>query len=244
MELRKSIVYFAIVLSCLFFGFLLLTVRETVVFGFPVSVPVFGAPSFAMKLFLFSKTFLVPEGVPIVALGPMSSFVAPIIMAFLVATLLSFPVGLYLIVRFLRPALRPRERKTLLRYIAPSIFLFYLGCAFAYFFIIPKTFSILYGFAPPLEVVTFFALDDFIASVFFLTIAIGFSFLFPVVMVTASRIGLIPREFWLLHWRGAVASVIIFSAIITPDGSGVTMILLSVPFMLLYGLGTVISLKR
>ena len=44
---------------------------------------------------------------------------------------------------------------------------------------------------------------------------------------------LVPAQFW----RAAGVSAIILSAIITPDGSGVTMAILSGPLFLLYGAG-------
>jgi len=228
-ELKKTIVRFAIVFFLAFSGLLI----------FPSD-----GPSFAMRVFLSAKESLIPAGVPVVALGPMSSFVAPIMMAFLLALLATFPFGIRSIVRFLRPALRPNERKALSTYIIPSLALFYAGAALAYFIIIPQTFAILYSFAAPMGVAPLFALDDFISSVFFLTISVGLAFLLPIVMAASSRIGLVQPGFWIRHWRGAIAFSIIFSAIITPDGSGITMVFLSVPLIVLYGVGAIAARPR
>lgn len=225
-ELKGMIVRYAIVLFSVFTGLLALP---------------FGAPSFATRLFLSAKESLIPEGIPVVALGPVSPFVAPIMMAFLVALLATFPFLIHSIIRFLRPALRRGERKALSRYVLPSLVLFYAGCLLAYFVIIPKTFFILYSFAAPLGVAPFFALDDFISSVFFLTISVGLAFLLPVFMAASSRIGIIPPGFWFRHWRGAIVSSILFSAVVTPDGSGVTMALLAVPLVALYLLGAIVA---
>ena len=56
-----------------------------------------------------------------------------------------------------------------------------------------------------------------------------------------SRLSVIPHEWWWEHWRGALLTSLILSAVITPDGSGVTMVFLFVPLMLLYGIGAVLS---
>lgn len=227
--LKKTIVRFAIVFFLVFSGLLI----------FPSD-----RPSFAMRGFLSAKESLIPAGVPVVSLGPVSSFVAPIMMAFLVALLVTFPFGLWSVVRFLRPALRPDERRTLSAYVVPALVLFYAGCTLAYFVIIPTTFSILYSFAAPMGVAPLFALDEFISSVFFLTISVGFAFLLPVFMAASSRIGLIPSGFWIRHWRGATLAAILFSAIVTPDGSGVTMAFLSAPLIVLYGIGVIAARPR
>lgn len=227
--LKRTIARYVLVLFSVFVGLLALPLE---------------GPSYAVRQFLSAKETLIPGGVPVVALGPVAPFVAPITMALLVALLVTFPFGLWSVVRFLRPALRSGERRALARTIVPSLILFYSGCSMAYFIIIPRTFSILYSFAAPMGVAPFFALDEFISSVFFLTISVGIAFLLPVVMAISSRLGFVPQSFWLRHWRGAIFSAILFSAVVTPDGSGITMVLLSVPLIVLYGIGAAASTRR
>jgi sec-independent protein translocase protein TatC len=241
---RNMFLRYGAVFAIVFVGALTLTPKTFIISGWHLSLLTVGSPSLAVKFFLSAKSALIPAGIPIVTLGPVAPFVAPFVMAFLIAVLLTFPVGLYLIIKFLYPALRPGERKTLLTFITPSLTLFYAGCALAYFLIIPKTFAILYAFAAPMEVAPFFALDNFISSVFFLTVSVGFAFLLPIFMVVLTRIDIIPARFWTGHWRGAVACVVIFSAVVTPDGSGVTMVLLSVPLIGLYMTGAVVAMPR
>jgi len=227
--LKRTIARYVLVLFSVFVGLLALPLE---------------GPSYAVRQFLSAKETLIPGGVPVVALGPVAPFVAPITMALLVALLVTFPFGLWSVVRFLRPALRSGERRALARTIVPSLILFYSGCSMAYFIIIPRTFSILYSFAAPMGVAPFFALDEFISSVFFLTISVGIAFLLPVVMAISSRLGFVPRGFWLRHWRMAVFLAIFFSAVITPDGSGITMVFLSIPLIVLYGIGAAVSVRR
>lgn len=225
-------------------GLLTLTLREQSIGGILVAIPAFGSPSLATKFFLAAESFLIPAGVSIVALGPVSAFVAPIAMAFLLAFLITFPYVLYSFVCFITPAIQEGERRTLYAFLLPSLALFYLGCAFAYFLLIPETFSILYSFATPIGVTPLFSLDSFISSVFLLTTSVGLVFLFPVAMVMLTRLSVLPRGFWLKHWRSAVMCSVIFSAIITPDGSGVTMLFLLVPVALLYATGAFLSSRN
>lgn len=225
-------VFFAAFGVMLLFAFQMITVAgQTLWFVAP------GSPSFATQIFLAAKDFLVPVGVPVVALSPMASLAASVTMAFLMSILLTFPLGLYLIARFFWPALHRSERRGLVRYILPALVLFYGGSAFGYFVIIPQTFDLLYAFAAPLDVAPLFALDDLVTSVFLLTLVTGCVFLLPIAMMALSRVGLVEKSVWRRHFRGAVVSMVIFAAVVTPDGSGVTAALLSGPLIALYVVG-------
>lgn len=243
-ELKGRIGRFVGVFLLVSFGLLSFTIHKVALFGVMVPVVVFGAPTLATQAFLSAKASLIPEGIAVVALGPVSSFLAPVMMTLLLALLITFPFGVCSIAGFLRPALRPHERQALSRTVIPALILFYLGCALAYFVIIPQTFAILYSFADPMGVAPLFALDDFILSVFALTVAIGLAFLLPIIMVLLSRIGLVPGAFWIRHFRGALLGTLIFSAIVTPDGSGVTMVFLSLPLLGLYGIGAFLARSK
>lgn len=242
-ELRGTILRPLILFFIVSLALLVLSLGETTIGGLHVPVPVIGTPTLATEMFLSAKSFLVPPSVLLVALGPVSVFMAPMVMSFLISLLITFPYMLYSFEHFLRPALFPMERRVVYKFAVPSLILFYLGCAFGYFLIIPKTFSILYSFAAPIGVTPFFSLDSFISSVFLLTVSVGIMFLLPVLMVLLTRLSIIPHEQWLTHWRGAIVASLIFCAVITPDGSGITMIFLFIPLILLYGIGAALSRK-
>ena len=235
----KPLILFLIVSLAL----LVLSVGEITIGDLHIYIPVLGTPTLATEIFLSVKSYLLPHDVLLVALGPVSVFVAPMIMAFLISLLVTFPYLLYSIETFLRPALYPKERTVIYRFVLPSIILFYLGSAFGYFFIIPKTFSILYSFAAPIGVTPFFSLDSFVSSVFLLTMSVGAMFLLPVLMIILTRLSIIPYDRWLKHWRGAILTSLIFCAAITPDGSGITAVFLFIPLMVLYGIGAILSKK-
>lgn len=202
-----------------------------------IPILTFGTPSLATQLFTIMKTSLVPQSVSVIALDPLTPFIAPISIAFMTAFILSFPYLLFALARYISPALYEQERRSIFTLVISSVVLFLFGCVFAYTILIPSTFAILYSFAEPLGVTPFFSLDAFIKTVFGVTIATGIAFLVPIAMIILSFAGFVPVAFWRTHWRIATLVVLAFSAIITPDGSGVTMAILFVPLMLLYGLG-------
>ena len=56
-------------------------------------------------------------------------------------------------------------------------------------------------------------------------------------MAILSASGLVKVQFWIKNFKYAVLIIIIFGAIITPDGSGITMWFISIPMLLLYVIG-------
>src|SRR3989344_764043 len=241
-ELRLIFIRFAVLLFILAFILLSTSFAWTnwTVFGTTkIPVLVFGTPSLSTQLFTLMKAYLVPEGVSIITLGPLALFLAPISVAFMVAFILSFPYFLFSLARYIAPALYERERRHLFVLFFSSVALFFFGCIFAQAILIPYTLTTLYSFAGPLGVAPLFSLDVFIGMIFGLTISSGIAFLAPIVMILLSSAGFVPAAFWRVHWRASAVLVLAFSAIITPDGSGVTMVILSVPLMFLYGVGAV-----
>ena len=71
-------------------------------------------------------------------------------------------------------------------------------------------------------------------------VAFGVSFQLPVIMWAVSKAELVTPKFWRRNLRYAVLILIIFGALITPDGSGVTMWFISITMLILYVAGMLI----
>lgn len=211
------------------------------IFGSEFIIPNFSQNSLAAMFFDLIRRDLLPEGVKLVAISPLSAFVSQVTVSLLLAFILTFPFLLFKLSGYLSPTLRGNEKKSIIRIFIPSIILFFAGALFAYFFLIPETFRVLYSFNAIIGAEPFFLVSEFISWVFVLMFAVGIMFLLPIFMYLLGRLGLISPNFWRENWRGSLVVFLVVSAVITPDGSGVTMVLLSVPLMALYGLGMTLS---
>ena len=187
---------------------------------------------------------LLPSGVQLIVTNPLSAFLAQLQISLSLAFIFTLPFFLYKIMKFLLPALYPNERKALIRTLFPSTFLFFAGCLFAYFLLIPATFTVLYPYAIAIEAVSFFSVQEFITLVFGIMLVCGIMFLLPVFMVFLTFFGIIKPDFWKKNWRYALLIFVIFSAIITPDGTGITMGILAAPLTGLYFLGSLIAARK
>jgi sec-independent protein translocase protein TatC len=62
-------------------------------------------------------------------------------------------------------------------------------------------------------------------------------------MYAISASGMVDVKFWRKNIRYAIVAIVIFGAVITPDGSGVTMWFIAIPMIVLYVAGMV-SIER
>lgn len=238
---RQVVAVFAVACGFFFFG-----PAQVVIFDQSIMVPVVAPYDSFVAVFLhYMQTDLLPSNIVLIALGPMSAFNTLIGLAFLLAFLITFPYLLYELVRYLSPALQGAERRALLLVLLPAVLLFGSGCIFAWKFVIPATFSALYAYTAVAGIASYFAIDAFASTVIMFMFATGIFFLLPIFMVMLTLLNIIKASFWRQNWRQAVLTFVIVSAIITPDGTGISMMLLAVPLGGLYAVGTgVASMQR
>lgn len=223
--------------------FFLFGLKKIVIFGQELFLPLPSGNSFTVQVFNKIRADLLPPDVKLLVTNPISAFVAQILLSMLLSFLLTTPFFIYKIILYLRPALFPQERRAVILSLLPLTFLFLCGAAYSYFFLIPATFKILYPYTTNIGAVAYFSVSEFIHYVFGLTLSVGLMFLLPVFMTLLSWLGIIRAEFWKNKWRFALLLFLIGSAIITPDGTGVTMVMLFLPLMTLYLAGYVFAYK-
>ncbi|MCW9054564.1 MAG: twin-arginine translocase subunit TatC [Candidatus Pacebacteria bacterium] len=221
--------------------FFLFGLKEVVFFERVFMLPLPTNPSFAADFFNQMVVDLVPHEVLLVVTGPLAAFIAQIKIALLLAFVFTLPVFLYRFVHYLSPALRGREKRTIFAVAFLSALLFALGGLFSYLVLIPPTFDILYVYTGAIDAAPFFTVNEFVGLVLSFVLATGILFLLPVVQVLLTRLGIVSPQFWRQQWRYALVVFLVVSAIITPDGSGVTMVFLSLPMTGLYLIGSAVA---
>lgn len=243
-EFIKGILSWIYLLLGSSFFFFVFGMERVELFGKNIFLPLPTLQSFSVQIFGKMQQDLLPVGVQLIVTNPLSAFLAQILISLSLAFFLTLPFFLYRMMRYLLPALFEKEKKVVIKVLFPSIFLFFTGCAFAYFFLIPLTFKTLYAYAVVISAVPFFSTSEFISLVFGLMASVGIMFLLPMLMIFLSFLGVVGADFWKDKWRYALLIVLIFTAIITPDGTGITMVMLAVPLTGLYVLGTAVAMKK
>ena len=180
-----------------------------------------------------------PAGQTMIAMDPAGGFFAPVKLAFFVALFVAAPWLLYQAWAFVAPGLYQREKRLALPLLASAVALFYAGCAFAYFLVLPALFKFVINFTPAVIAVTpdTSAYLDFVLVIF---IAFGASFELPVALVILVLLGWVtPAQ--LRESRGyALVGIFVLAAMITPPDV-VSQLMLALPMYLLYEAGIVAS---
>ena len=178
-----------------------------------------------------------PAGGQLIAVEVASPFFAPLKLAFFVAVVLAMPWLLYQAWAFVAPGLYAREKRLAVPLLASALVLFYTGCAFAFFLVLPTVFGFLAQVTPEgvAMMTDISAYLDFVLVIF---LAFGLSFELPVALVILALLGWVtPAQ--LREWRGyAIVGIFVVAAIVTPPDV-VSQLLLAIPMVLLYELGIV-----
>ncbi|MBN6150553.1 twin-arginine translocase subunit TatC [Xanthomonas sp. AmX2] len=178
-----------------------------------------------------------PVGQTMIAMNPAGAFFAPLKLTFFTAVFIAVPWLLYQAWAFVAPGLYQREKKLALPLLGSAVLLFYVGCAFAYFLVLPAVFHFLTTFKPDVIAITPDANSylDFVLVIFF---AFGTSFELPVALVILALLGWVtPKQ--LSEGRGyAVVGIFVLAAVLTPPDV-VSQLMLAIPMCLLYEIGII-----
>ena len=176
-----------------------------------------------------------PEGAHLIATEVASPFVTPLKLAFYAALFIGMPVILYQLWAFVSPGLYKHEKRLARPLLVAAMGLFYLGCAFAYFLVLPAAFRFLTAVTPQgVEMMTDIThYLDFVMLMFF---AFGLCFEVPVAVVILAAVGVVDVKQLRNGRRYAIVGAFAVSAFITPPDI-TSMIMLAIPMCLLYELG-------
>ena len=195
---------------------------------------------FANKLYgLLAQPLLdkLPKGGQLIATQVASPFFAPMKLAFFAALMVSMPWLLYQVWAFVSPGLYRREKKLALPLLGSAVALFYAGCAFAFFLVLPMVFGFM-AKVTPTGVAMMTDISAYLDFVLVLFLAFGLSFELPVALVILALLGWVtPAQ--LREGRGyAVVGVFVVAAVLTPPDV-VSQLMLAIPMCLLYEAGII-----
>ena len=195
---------------------------------------------FANKLYgLLAQPLLdkLPEGAHLIAIEVASPFFAPLKLAFFTALVVTMPWLLYQAWAFVAPGLYKREKRLAMPLLASAVALFYIGCAFAFFLVLPSVFKFL-TLVTPDGVSMMTDINAYLNFVLVIFLAFGLSFELPVALVILVLLGWVTTD-QLRESRGyAVVGVFVLAAIITPPDV-VSQLMLAIPMCLLYEAGII-----
>ena len=197
---------------------------------------------FARKLYALLSaplTAVLPEGSSMIAIDVASPFLVPFKMALLLALILAIPFVLYQLWAFVAPALYREEKRLARPLLYSSVFLFYAGCAFAYFIVFPLVFGFFTRVAP--EGVTVMTdIGKYLDFVMMLFLAFGITFEVPIATIILVATGITSIEQLIRARAYVLVGAFALGMVLTPPDV-ISQTLLAVPMWLLFELGVLMS---
>ncbi len=175
-----------------------------------------------------------PRGAPgdnPVTLGVGEPFTTTITVTLYFALIISLPVILYELYGFIMPALSPNERRAAAPLLTAVPFLFVAGVLFGYFVVLPAAVRFFVNFnAGQFNVLV--QASQFYSFAATVLLAMGVVFQIPVLILGATRLGLVTPRQLRKHRRYAILACAAVAAFL--PGDAITLVLETVPLYVLY----------
>jgi len=155
------------------------------------------------------------------------------------ALVISLPLILFQIWRFISPAIDKSNRMFARMSLLFAVVLFYSGAAFVFFLLMPFAITMLLDFIPP-EMISTIGADDYLSFIFLFSIAMGVLFELPIIILVLTKIGIITPLFLITKRKYAIVAIWVIAALITP-ADPLSQILVAVPLMFLYEISILLS---
>ena len=143
------------------------------------------------------------------------------------------PVILWQILAFFLPALKPSERKWFMPTFAAAVALFIIGTVFCYLVILNPAFQWLTDQALGLGYVAP-RMSSYIDIIIKFELGFGFAFELPLIVFYLVIFDVIPYKKLRGSWRTVYVVLMVICAVVTPDASPVTMLLMFAAMIMLY----------
>jgi sec-independent protein translocase protein TatC len=238
-EVRRRLVRLAVVLGPIF-GFLvtfelkpypLHLLGGTVPFAYPWPSLFYNVTA---QVFRELVRVVLPPNVVLLNVGVGDSIMVQIEIGALLTLILGMPWIVHEVGAFLVPALRQNEREMIRHIGIPATALFAIGTALGLFFLTPLTFQLLFLYVAAMGLAPVLGVQQFVQFALLYSLAFGVVFELPVFVYALTRLGVVRAAAWRKHWRGAVVGSLLFGLVVTPDNSGITMLLIAIPMIALY----------
>ena len=156
--------------------------------------------------------------------------------------IITAPYIFYQIWSFIKPGLKKNELRAAKGLVFYVSLCFFLGVLFGYFVVAPLTVQFFGSFQISPEIENNFTVGSYMGTVISTVFYTGILFLLPIVSFILTKIGLIGPEFLKKYRRHAIVVILIISAVITPPDM-LSQIIVSIPIIVLYEIGIVVSTR-
>ena len=175
-----------------------------------------------------------PFSIHLMDTGLTEQFMIHLKTAMYAGLLVASPYIIYLLFRFVSPALYDNERKYATTLVGSGYLMFMLGTLLNYFLIFPLTVKFLGTYQVSEDVANMLTLQSYMDTLLTMSLVMGIVFELPVVSWLLGKMGLINASMMRTWRKHAIVAILVVSAIITPTTDAFTLFIVALPIWLLY----------
>ena len=169
-----------------------------------------------------------------------SQFMTHVSVSFIAGLIVGFPYLFWEVWRFIKPGLRPQERKASYGATFSVSVLFMLGILFGYFMIAPISVRFFSTYQVDSSLQNLFDLSSYISTVTMIVFGCGILFQLPVIVYFLTKVGIVSSSLMKTYKKHAIIVILVLAAIMTPPDP-ISQILVALPLLLLYQMSIVIA---
>ena len=175
-----------------------------------------------------------PFSIHLMNTGLTEQFMIHLKTAMYAGLLVASPYIIYLLFRFVSPALYDNERKYATTLVGSGYLMFMMGTLLNYFLIFPLTVKFLGTYQVSEDVANMLTLQSYMDTLLTMSLVMGIVFELPVVSWLLGKMGLINASMMRTWRKYAIVAILVVSAIITPTTDAFTLFIVALPIWLLY----------
>ncbi|RYC68514.1 twin-arginine translocase subunit TatC [Spirosoma sordidisoli] len=175
------------------------------------------------------------------ALGLSDQFTMSLTSSFFVGLSFAFPYAFWEVWRFIKPGLRPSEKRAARGAVFFVSLLFSMGLLFGYFIVSPLAINFLVNYTLSSRIENNIDITSYIGVIVTLALGCGLIFQMPIVAFVLSKVGVLTPAFMREYRRHSWIVILVVAGIITPSPDLYSQILVALPLALLYEISIVVS---
>ncbi len=170
------------------------------------------------------------------AFQPGEAFMLSLSLSFFGGIIVSFPLLMYFMLRFIIPGLLEHERRLLYKSVAAGFGLFLAGVAFAYFAVLPRVLTFFYSYSLDMGIANDWRIGYYLTFAAKLVFVFGIVFELPVIIMPLVKLGILTYERMRRTRSYALIGCLTAALFLAPAPDPGTMLIMATPMYALYEL--------
>jgi len=187
------------------------------------------------------QTDFLPADIELLPISWFAPLEVYLYVSIMLGVLISSPVIMYELYKFINPALHQQERSLLYPFIIAFTGLFIFGFTLGYLVVVPATVRALVLFTKLLGLNPVYGFSDFFSIAMMTLLLCGFIFTFPIYVVLLVKVGIISTEQIKKNRKYIYVGTVVLIALIDPEPGLVTEATLFIPIVLLMEMSILIA---